>query len=62
MAERLVEIVDHSRCPGGKKGTPVLERALSLEEDGGSASKPIPPVGIDGLGKVFFLHVDISCY
>ncbi|XP_032076382.1 apoptosis facilitator Bcl-2-like protein 14 [Thamnophis elegans] len=49
VAERLVEIVDHSRCPGGKKGTPVLERALSLEEDGGLASKPVPPAGLDGL-------------
>ncbi|XP_034296261.1 apoptosis facilitator Bcl-2-like protein 14 isoform X1 [Pantherophis guttatus] len=49
LAERLVEIVDHSRFPGGKKSIPVMERALSLEEDGGSTSKPIPPPAIDGL-------------
>ncbi|XP_039210488.1 apoptosis facilitator Bcl-2-like protein 14 isoform X1 [Crotalus tigris] len=49
LAERLVEIVDRSRFPGGKKSTVVVERALSLEEDGGSASKPIPPAGDDGL-------------
>lgn len=62
LAERLVEIVDHSRFPSGKKSIPVMERALSLEEDGGSTSKPIPPPAIDGLGKVFFLHGDISWY
>ncbi|XP_070611351.1 apoptosis facilitator Bcl-2-like protein 14 [Erythrolamprus reginae] len=49
LAQRLVEIVDHSRFPVGKKSTPVLDRALSLEEDGGSTSKPIPPAGIDEL-------------
>lgn len=54
LAERLVEIVDRSRFPDGKKSIVVVERALSLEEDGGSASKPIPPAEDDGLGEVFF--------
>ncbi|XP_026558055.1 apoptosis facilitator Bcl-2-like protein 14 isoform X1 [Pseudonaja textilis] len=49
LAEKLVEIVDHSRFPNGKKSSPLVERALTLEEDGGSTSKPIPPIGIDGL-------------
>ncbi|KAM3832953.1 apoptosis facilitator Bcl-2-like protein 14 isoform 2-T3 [Vipera latastei] len=49
LAERLVEIVDCSRFPDGKKSIVVVERALNLEEDGGSASKPIPPAEDDGL-------------
>uniref|UniRef100_A0A8C7E4E5 BCL2 like 14 n=1 Tax=Naja naja TaxID=35670 RepID=A0A8C7E4E5_NAJNA len=49
LAEKLVEIVDHSKFPNGKKSVQLMDRALSLEEDGGSASKPIPPPVIDGL-------------
>ncbi|XP_058046655.1 apoptosis facilitator Bcl-2-like protein 14 [Ahaetulla prasina] len=49
LADRLVEIVDRSRFPDGKKNIPLMERALSLEEDGGSTSKPIPPAAVDGL-------------
>ncbi|XP_063165441.1 apoptosis facilitator Bcl-2-like protein 14 [Candoia aspera] len=38
LVERLAEIVDHSKFPPGRKSSQVVERTLSLEEDGGWVS------------------------
>ncbi|XP_007435859.1 apoptosis facilitator Bcl-2-like protein 14 [Python bivittatus] len=51
LADRLAEIVDNSRFPSGRKTFQVVDRTLSLEEDGGWASKPFSQHqgGVDGI-------------
>ncbi|KAM6436665.1 apoptosis facilitator Bcl-2-like protein 14 isoform 1-T4 [Liasis olivaceus] len=49
LADRLAEIVDNSRFPSGRKTFEVEDRTLSLEEDGGWASKPFSQGGVDGI-------------